>query len=136
MLLRKLTAAFAPLVVCLAVLAVYRLLDGFLSAENFFSLFIKGALLGLTLALVLPAAGLRYRTIGLTLWLYIGAGVLGLLLVYQALQSFQVIRLHIPLLLLDKNPMVTLVESAVMTYMLLTAVFGRSPAAPSDTSAS
>lgn len=125
MLLRKLTAAFAPLLMCLAMLAVYRWLDSLMGAQMFFSLLVKGLLLGVLLAVALPAAGLKCWHNGLTGWLYLGAGLFFVLLALQGLRFYGVIRLDISLLLLDTNPMVTLVEAAVMSFMALTAFLSR-----------
>lgn len=125
MLLRKLTAAFAPLMMCLVMLAIYRWLDSLMGAQMFFSLLLKGLLLGAVLAVALPAAGLKSYHNGLTGWLYLGAGLFFALLVLQGLRFYGVIRLDISLLLLDTNPMVTLVEAAVMSFMALTAFLNR-----------
>lgn len=125
MMLRKLTAAFLPALMCLALLWVYRWLDGLMSANHFLSLFLKGTLLGILLALALPAAGLRSYSNGLTPWMYAGAGLFGVLLILQALSYGGVLNIRIPLLLLDKNPMVTLVEATVMSFMALTAFLNR-----------
>ena len=67
MLLRKLTAAFGPLLLCVAVCAVFRWLDGLLAAGLFWSFLLKGAALGAALALALPLAGVKLFTNGLTL---------------------------------------------------------------------
>ena len=125
MMLRKLTAAFLPALMCLALLWVYRWLDSLMSASHFLSLFLKGLLLGILLALALPAAGLRSYSNGLTPWLYAGAALFGVLLLLQALSYGGVLNITLPLLLLDKNPMVTRVEAAVMSFMTLTAFLNR-----------
>jgi hypothetical protein len=96
-----------------------------MSANHFLSLLLKGLLLGILLALALPAAGLRSYSNGLTPWMYAGAGLFALLLLLQALSYGGVLNLRIPLLLLDKNPMVTLVEAAVMSFTALTAFLNR-----------
>lgn len=125
MMLRKLTAALLPALMCLALLWVFRWLDSLMSASHFLSLFLKGLLLGILLALALPAAGLRSYSNGLTPWMYAGAGLFAVLLLLQALSYGGVLNIRIPLLLLDKNPMVTLVEAAVMSFTALTAFLNR-----------
>ncbi|MBE5778949.1 MAG: hypothetical protein E7331_06400 [Clostridiales bacterium] len=125
MLLRKLTAAFLPALMCLVLLWIYRWLDGLMNAEHFLSLMLKGLLLGILLALALPAAGLRSYSNGLTPWMYGGAGFFALLLLLQGLRFAGVMNIRIPLLLLDGNPMVTLVEAAVMSFTALTAFLNR-----------
>jgi hypothetical protein len=53
------------------------------------------------------------------------SGLFFVLLALQGLRFYGVIRLDISLLLLDTNPMVTLVEAAVMSFMALTAFLSR-----------
>ncbi len=86
MLLRRLTAALCPSLACLALLAAWGWVDG-LEAGAFAAFALKGALLGLGLAVVLPAAGVGARTNGLNGWLVAGAALLGLLVGYQALMA-------------------------------------------------
>ena len=66
MLLRRLMAALGPLLVCIGLCAVLRLLDGALGAGQFLTFALKGLLLGAALALTLPLAGVKARTTGLT----------------------------------------------------------------------
>ena len=83
MLLRRLTAALCPPLACLALLAAWGWVDG-LRLGAFAAFALKGTLLGLGLAVVLPAAGVGARTNG---WLVAGAALLGLLVGYQALMA-------------------------------------------------
>lgn len=125
MLLRKLTAALCPLLVCIAVCTVFRWVDGWLGSTSFVSFVIKGALLGAALALTLPAAGVRAHTNGLTGWLFLGAGLLGAALLYQYLETVGMV--HVPLLaaLMTFNGQVVLVESAAMGYLTAAALLYR-----------
>lgn len=125
MALRKLTAALCPLLLCMAVCVAYRWLDSLLGASNFFSFLLKGVLIGGCLALILPLAGVSARTNGLAGWLFAGAGLLLMLLLYQYLET--VGALHSPLLLklITINGQVVLVESAVMGYLCATAMLYR-----------
>ena len=68
MLLRKLVAAFCPLLLCLVLCLLYRWLDGILAAGLFWSFLLKGLLLGVALALIIPLAGLRCHSNGLQPW--------------------------------------------------------------------
>lgn len=122
MLLRKLTAAFCPLLLCLTLCLLYRWLDGFLAAGLFASFLLKGLLLGVSLALVAPLAGLRSRSNGLLPWLYAGAAVLGAVLLYQYLETAGVLHSRLLLSLLTINGQVILVEGATAGYMLVTAL--------------
>ena len=77
MLLRKLVAALCPLLLCIVLCLLYRWLDGVLAAGLFGSFLLKGLLLGVALALIIPLAGLRCHAKGLQPWLYVGAALLG-----------------------------------------------------------
>ena len=80
MLLRKLVAALCPLLLCLVLCLLYRWLDGILAAGLFWSFLLKGLLLGVMLALIIPLAGLRCHSKGLQPWLYAGAALLAVTL--------------------------------------------------------
>jgi len=125
MLLRRLTAALCPLLLCVAELTVFRWIDGWLGSGSFWAFALKGGLLGGALALVLPAAGIRARTNGLTGWLVLGAALLLAVIVYQYLETTGAV--HLPLLasVMEFNGQVVLVESTVMGYMTLTALWYR-----------
>lgn len=125
MLLRKLVAALCPLLLCILVCAGLRVLDGWLGSTSFFAFLLEGVLLGAALALMLPLAGIRARTNGLTGWLLLGAGLLLLVLIYQYLEATGVI--HVPLLrsMMMMNGQVVFVEGATMSYLILTALLYR-----------
>lgn len=125
MLLRKLVAAFCPLLLCLLCCIVYRWLDGVLGAGLFWSFLLKGVLLGACIALILPAAGVKSRFSGLAGWLFVGAGVLLTLLVYQYLETSGAVHSRLLLTILTINGQVVLVESTVMGFMLVTAAMNR-----------
>lgn len=118
MLLRKLMAAFLPLLLCAVVCMAFRWVDGWLGSGSFWAFVLKGALLGAALALSLPAAGIRAHTNGLAGWLALGAVVLLLVLAYQYLESAGAA--YVPLLheILGFNGQVVLVESAAAGYLL------------------
>ena len=125
MLLRKLAAALGPLLLCLVVCAAFRWVDGLLGAANFFAFLLKGLLLGLCLALVLPLAGVSARTNGLVPWLFAGAGLLLILLAYQYLETSGVLHSALLLNLISIHGQVVLVESTVMGYLCATALMYR-----------
>ena len=120
MLLRKLTAALLPLLLCVVFCAALRLLDGWLGAGGFWVFALKGVLLGGLLALVLPIAGVSAHTNGLTPWLFTGAGILLAVLLYQYMETIGTLHSAFLSSLLTVNGQVVLVESAFMGY--LTAV--------------
>ena len=91
MLLRKLVAALCPLLLCLVLCLLYRWLDGILAAGLFWSFLLKGLLLGVMLALIIPLAGLRCHSKGLQPWLYAGAALLAVTLCYQYLETTGVV---------------------------------------------
>lgn len=125
MLLRRLAAAFAPLLLCLLVLMVFRWVDGWLGSGAFWAFALKGVLLGGALALILPAAGVRARTTGLTGWLLLGAVVLMAVLLYQYLETTGAVHWPVLASLMEFNGQVVLVESVVMGYMAATALYFR-----------
>ena len=125
MLLRKLTVAFAPLLLCIVVCTAFRWVDGLWGSGSFLAFAAKGVLLGAALALVLPAAGVRVHTNGLTGWLFVGAAVLLGALVYQFMETTG--RVHVPMLqsVMAFNGQVVLVEAAAMGYMTMTGLLYR-----------
>lgn len=123
MLLRKLVAAFCPLLLCAAVCLVFKGIDGWLGSGAFWAFALKGVLLGAVLGLSLPIAGIRAYTNGLAKWLLLGAGVLLGVLVFQNLETLGV--LHVPFLPLGVNGQVVLVESAAMGYLTCTGLLYR-----------
>ncbi|MEF9879309.1 MAG: hypothetical protein RSB06_02385 [Clostridia bacterium] len=125
MLLRKLVAALCPLLLCMLTCVLFRLLDSWLGASSFFSFLLKGLLLGACLSLVPPLAGIKSRNNGLTAWLFAGAGLLLCMLLYQYLETIEV--LHSPLLLslITINAQVVLVESTVMGFLVVTGLMNR-----------
>jgi len=123
MLLRKLVAAFCPLLLCAAVCLVFMWIDGWLGSGAFWAFALKGVLLGAALGLSLPIAGIHAYTNGLAKWLLLGAGVLLGMLVYQNLETLGVLR--VPFLPLGVNGQVVLVESAAMGYLTCTGLLYR-----------
>lgn len=125
MLLRKLVVALGPVLLCLVTCMLYRWLDGLMAAGGFFLYGIKGVLLGVCLALVLPAAGLTLRTNGLAGWLLAGAGVLALVLLYQYLETIHLLSWPVVKAMLSINGQVVMVEGTVMGYLLVAGLMNR-----------
>ena len=113
MLLRKLVAALCPLLLCIVLCLLYRWLDGVLAAGLFGSFLLKGLLLGVALALIIPLAGLRCHAKGLQPWLYVG---------YQYLETIGAVHSQLLLSLFTLNGQVILVESAAAGFMTVTAL--------------
>ena len=125
MLLRRLVAAFGPLLVCALACAAFRWLDGWLGAAGFAAFLLKGVLLGAALALTLPLAGVRARTNGLTGWLLLGAGILAAALAYQYLETEGLISMPVLRAVLSINGQVVLTEGAALGYLCTTAALYR-----------
>lgn len=125
MLLRKLMVVVCPPALCALVCSVFRWLDGWLGSTAYAAFLLKGLLLGAALAMVLPIAGVRARTNGLCGWMLAGAALLGVVLVYQYLETNGLA--HAPVLsaLLSVNGQVVLVESAAMGYLLAAGLWYR-----------
>ncbi len=125
MLLRKLVAALCPLLLCLLTCALFRWLDSLLPAGNFLLFLLKGLLLGFCVALLLPVAGIGTRHNGLIPWLFVAAGVLALLMLYQYLETVGVVSWPALKALISINGQVVLVEGTVTGFLLLTGFLGR-----------
>ena len=125
MLLRRMMAALGPLVLCILTCSVFRLLDGWLGSSDFWGFAARGAVLGAALAFVLPCAGVRAHTTGLTSWMLLGAFLMLAVIVYQYLEATG--ELHWPVLasMMDVNGQVILVESAAGGYMTAAALWYR-----------
>ena len=121
MFLRKLLVMAVPLLLCLlACLAVP------LSGDAFFSRVITGALLGVTLALLLPLSGAvkRREPFGALLW--VPTALLLLVVVFQYLQMNGLANVPVLNLLTPAQPNVVLVECAFIGFMLVTCLRTRS----------
>lgn len=125
MLLRKLVAALCPLLLCIVLCLLYRWLDGVLGAGLFWSFLLKGLLLGVMLALIIPLAGLRCHSKGLQPWLYVGAALLAVTLCYQYLETTGVVHSALLLSLFTLNGQVILIEGAAAGFMTVTALLSK-----------
>ncbi len=125
MLLRKLVAALCPLLLCLLTCLLFGWLDSRTGGKAFETFVLKGLLLGCCIALLLPLAGISSTNNGLVFYLFVAAGALLLLLLYQYLETIHVV--HWPVLksLVSINGQVVMVEGSVMGFLLLTGLLNR-----------
>lgn len=125
MFLRKSFVAIGPLLLCLLLCVLFRWLDAFLAADRFLPYLLKGLLLGTALGLVLPVGGIATRSNGLTGYLFVAAGLLGVTLLMQYLQVTGAMRLAVLEAVIGVNGQVVLVESTVAAFCTLTAALHR-----------
>ena len=125
MLLRRLMVALCPLLLCALSCTVFRWIDGWLSSGAFWAFVMKGLLLGALLAVVLPIAGVRFYTNGLTGWLLLGTGLMAAAVVYQWLETTGAVHWPILASIMAFNGQVVLVESTLMGYMTAAALWFR-----------
>jgi len=124
MFLRKLVAAVCPLLYCILLSIVFRWLDGIRWLNAFWGFAVKGLLLGVALALILPAGGVSSRMNGLQPWLLGGAGLLVGLMLLEYLSFAGVIRSAL-LTLMGVEPQLVLAEGAAVGFMLVTVFLNR-----------
>ena len=125
MLLRKLVAAVCPLLLCLFTCMIFYWLDGLTERGSFFPFALKGVVLGVCVALLLPAAGITCQTNGLVRWLFVAAGALFVLLLYQYLENIRALSWPWLKAMVSISGQPVLVESVVMGFLLVTAVLNR-----------
>lgn len=125
MLMRKLMAALCPLLMCLLTCVVFRWLDSVMAAGSFLLFLLKGLLLGACIALLLPVGGIATRSGGLTPMLYVAAGLLAALLLYQYLETVGAVHWAALKAILSINGQVVLVESAAAGFLAVTATLNR-----------
>ena len=125
MFLRKMTAALCPLLLCAAVCALFRRMDSLFSSGSFAAFLLKGTVLGMALALTLPAAGIKAHTNGLTGWMWLGIGLIAAVLLLQYLSGTGILRSEFLSTLFPVNGQVLMAESTVLGYMMLTALIYR-----------
>ncbi len=122
MFLRKAWVALGPALLCLATCVLFRWMDLWFAEGSFFLYVLRGVLIGLCLALLLPVSGLSIRNNGLTGMLYVAAGLLLLALTYQYLENARVVSLPALRNLISINGQVLMVEGAAFGYTLLAAM--------------
>ena len=122
MFLRKAWVVLGPALLCLVTCIVFRWLDMWFAEGSFFLYVLRGVLIGLCLALLLPVSGLTLQNNGLTGMLYFAALLLALVLTYQYLESVRAVSLPALRNLIAINGQVLMVEGAALGFTLLCAM--------------
>lgn len=113
MFLRKLTVMVAPLLMALAMCVLLPVMNGL----GFWSNVLKGVLLGVTLALLLPLSGAGRRREPFAGLLWVPALLLIGVVVYQYLDSMGLANLPVLDMLSTRDGQVVLVECTFIGYM-------------------
>ncbi|MBQ8313173.1 MAG: hypothetical protein IJX84_08235 [Clostridia bacterium] len=113
MFLRKLTVMVAPLLLALLLCLLLPVMNGL----GFWSNVLKGILLGVTLALLLPISGAGKRREPFAGLLWIPALLLAAIVVYQYLSSMGMANLPVLDMLSTRDGQVVLVECTFVGYM-------------------
>lgn len=121
MLLRRMIAAVLPLIYCVGMILAFRWLDGQSWLSAFWGYAVKGLLLGLVLALILPTGGVKSRMNGLQPWVLAGAGLLAALVAVQ----FLCFAGYLSLPFFAPDPQLVLAESAIVGFLLVTVFLNR-----------
>jgi len=123
--MRRLMTALFPTLLCLLCCILFQWLDTVIQAGGFFLFLCKGLLLGCVAGLLLPVAGISARNNGLIPWLFVAAGLLALLLLYQYLETQQIVNWPALNALIAINGHAILAEGTVAGFLLLTAIINR-----------
>ena len=113
MFLRKLTVMVAPLLLALALCLLFPVMGGL----GFWSNVLKGLLLGVGLALLLPVSGAGRRREPFAGLLWVPAVALALVVTYQYLESIGMVSWPVLSMLTTRDGQVVLVECAFAGYM-------------------
>ena len=113
MFLRKLTVMVAPLLLALLLCLLLPVMNGL----GFWNNVLKGILLGITLALLLPISGAGKRREPFAGLLWIPALLLAAIVVYQYLSSMGMANLPVLDMLSTRDGQVVLVECTFVGYM-------------------
>ena len=113
MFLRKLTVMVAPLLLAAALCLLFPVMGGL----GFWSNVLKGLLMGVVLALLLPLSGAGRKREPFAGLLWVPAVVLALVVTYQYLESIGTVNWPVLSMLTPRDGQVVLVECAVTGYM-------------------
>ena len=113
MFLRKLTVMVAPLLLALALCLLFPVMGGL----GFWSNVLKGLLMGVVLALLLPLSGAGRKREPFAGLLWVPAVVLALVVTYQYLESIGMVSWPVLSMLTTRDGQVVLVECAFAGYM-------------------
>jgi len=123
--MRRLMAALFPTLLCLLCCILFQWLDNLIQAGSFYLFLCKGLLLGCMAGLLLPVAGISTKNNGLISWLFVAAGLLALLLLYQYLETQQIVNWPVLNALITINGHAVLAEATVVGFLLLTGIINR-----------
>ena len=115
MFLRKLTVIVVPAALCWLLATVFPLLSGL----GFWSNVLKGLLLGIGLALLLPLSGASRKREPFAGMLWIPAALTALVVIYQHLHSMGKVMLPVLSMLATTDGQVVLVECVFVGYMAM-----------------
>ena len=118
MFLRKLTVLVVPLLLAAALCLLFPVMDGL----GFWSNVLKGLLLGVGLALLLPVSGAGRKREPFAGLLWVPAVLLALTVAYQYLESLSAVSWPVLSMLTTRDGQVVLVECAFAGYMTLQCI--------------
>ena len=113
MFLRKLTVMVAPLLLALGLCLLVPVMGGL----GFWSNVLKGLLMGVVLALLLPLSGAGRKREPFAGLLWVPAVVLALVVAYQYLESIGTVNWPVLSMLTTRDGQVVMVECALTGYM-------------------
>ena len=113
MFLRKLTVMVAPLLLAAGLCLLFPVMGGL----GFWSNVLKGLLMGVVLALLLPLSGAGRKREPFAGLLWVPAVVLALVVTYQYLESIGTVNWPVLSMLTTRDGQVVMVECALTGYM-------------------
>ena len=113
MFLRKLTVMVAPLLLAAGLCLLFPVMGGL----GFWSNVLKGMLMGVVLALLLPISGAGRKREPFAGLLWVPAVVLALVVTYQYLESIGTVNWPVLSMLTTRDGQVVMVECALTGYM-------------------
>ena len=113
MFLRKLTVMVAPLLLAAGLCLLFPVMGGL----GFWSNVLKGLLMGVVLALLLPISGAGRKREPFAGLLWVPAVVLALVVTYQYLESIGTVNWPVLSMLTTRDGQVVMVECALTCYM-------------------
>ena len=113
MFLRKLTVMVAPLLLAAGLCLLFPVMGGL----GFWSNVLKGMLMGVVLALLLPLSGAGRKREPFAGLLWVPAVVLALVVTYQYLESIGTVNWPVLSMLTTRDGQVVMVECALTGYM-------------------
>lgn len=122
MFLRKLTVMVVPLILCWLLCILMPLMNGL----GFWSNVLKGVMIGVLLALLLPLSGASRRREPFAGMLWVPTALLVLTVVYQYLHSTGAVNIPVLNMLATTNGQVVLVECIFAGYMAAQCIRTRS----------